>query len=976
MPTRRSAASLSTLLVATLALTACGGGDPTSPPGTPSAKYALTGTVSGLTGAGLVLSVNGTPVAVGGGATNVVLGAGFATGAAYTITVAAQPAGQICSVAAGSGTIASADVANIVVTCSNQAFSLGGTISGLTGSGLALSDGSDTLEVSAGATRFAFPTPFAQGSSYSVTVSGQPAGLACTVGQGTGTMPATAVTNVAISCTDQPFTVGGPISGLGNNAGLVLINGSDVLNVAANATGFTMPGTVFFGSNYDVQVQGDPPGLSCSVANGSGTMGAGNVTGVAISCAAQTYTLGGTITGLTQSGLVLSNGSDTITVASGAGSFTLDVPVPFGAAYDVQVQAQPNQETCSVSNGVDTMPAGAVSNVTVACSTTTYTIGGSVSGLTRSGLVLLDNAADATSIAANATQFSMHTGIAYGGAYDVTVGTQPYGIDLACAPSSGSGTATGPVSNIAVSCSSVATPIQKVLEQYFSSLAGVAVDANGNVFVSDSGNNEVDEIPYSGGTYGAPVSVGSGFNGPAGIALDANGDVFVADSRNNRVKEIPYSGGAYGTPVTVGPTYYNVSGVAVDANGDVFVADYNNGDVQKIPYSGGSYGTAVVLHSGYVFVNDVAVDANGDVFVADSGHNTVSELPYSGGVYGSPVSLGSGFNYPTSVSLDANGNIFVADSNNFAVKEIPYSAGSYGTPLTLGSGFSYPRGVAVDADGNVFVADSSALKEIPYSGGTYGTPVTHGSGLSSPGGMAVDGNGNIFVAEANDNTVKKIAYNGGTYAAPAVVGSGFSNPNSVAVDGNGDIFVADTYGNAVEEIPFSGGTYGAPVALGSGFSGPSGVAVDANGDVFVADTRNSAVKEIPYSGGTYGAPVILGSGFSYPEGVAVDANGNVFVADTNNSAVKEIPFSGGVYGTPVTLGSGFSYPSNVAVDANGNVFVADSNNNALKEISYSGGTYGAVTTLGSGYSYPRAVAVDANGRVYVADGRGIFVLLP
>ena len=90
-----------------------------------------------------------------------------------------------------------------------------------------------------------------------------------------------------------------------------------------------------------------------------------------------------------------------------------------------------------------------------------------MSGLTQSGLVLLDNAADPTSIPANATQFSMHTGIAYGGAYDVTVGTQPYGIDLACTPSNGSGTATGQVNNIAVSCSTVATPIEKMLEQYF-----------------------------------------------------------------------------------------------------------------------------------------------------------------------------------------------------------------------------------------------------------------------------------------------------------------------------------------------------------------------------------------------------------------------------------------------------------------------------------------------------------------------------
>jgi sugar lactone lactonase YvrE len=978
MVARRSTASILCALCVTLALGACGSGDSTTPSGNPSEKYALTATVSNLTGAGLVLSVNGNPVTVGSGATSAALAPGLASGTAYTVTVLTQPVGQTCSVAAGSGMIASANVANVVVTCSNQAFELGGSVSGLSASGLVLANGSDTLDVDANATSFTFATPVAQGSSYAVTVSTQPAGLACSVSHGTGTMPAGAVTSVTVRCIDQPFTVGGTITGLGNNTGLVLINGSDVLNVAANATSFTMPATVAFGSSYAVQVQGNPAGLSCSVARGSATMGAGNVASVMVTCAARSYTLGGTIAGLTQSGLVLSNGSDTLNVTSGANSFNLGDPVPYGAPYHVEVQTQPAHESCSVSGGVGTMPAGSISDVTVTCSAVTFTIGGSLSGLTRSGLVLLDNAADPTSIAANASQFSMNTGIADGGAYDVTVGTQPYGVDLACTPSNGSGTATGQVNDIAVGCSSVATPISNVLAQYFGYPAAVAVDAHGDLFVADAGNNAVMEIPYSGGTYGAPVAVGSGFNRPSGVAVDANGDVFVADTNNNAVKEIPYSGGAYGTPVTVGPTYYNVSGVAVDANGDVFVADYNNGDVQEIPYSGGAYGTARMLSAGFLQLNDLAVDANGDVFVADSGDNVVTELPCSGGVYGSPVNIGSGFSRPSGVAVDANGNVFVADSYNSAVKEVPYSGGAYGAPVVLGSGFSYPMGVAVDANGDVVVADSGndEVEQVPYSGGTYGTPVTFGSGLSRPGGVAADADGDVFVAESDNNAVKEIPYSGGAYGAPVAVGSGFSYPNGVAVDANGDVFVADSSNNAVKEIPYSGGAYGAPVSLGSGFSNPCGVAVDANGDVFVADTYNSAVKEIPYSGGAYGAPVTLGSGFSYPGGVAVDANGDVFVADTNNSAVEEIPYSGGAYGAPVTLGSGFAYPTSVAVDDYGNVFVADTTNNSVKEIPFSGGAYGAVITLGSDYSLPDGVGVDGNGRVYVVDGESLSKLVP
>src|ERR1700691_5046956 len=93
MPASRSAASILGALCVTLALGACGSGDSPGPSGSSSAKYTVTGTVSGLTGTGLVLSANGAPVTVSGGATSVALAAGLASGTAYTVTVVTQPVG-------------------------------------------------------------------------------------------------------------------------------------------------------------------------------------------------------------------------------------------------------------------------------------------------------------------------------------------------------------------------------------------------------------------------------------------------------------------------------------------------------------------------------------------------------------------------------------------------------------------------------------------------------------------------------------------------------------------------------------------------------------------------------------------------------------------------------------------------------------------------------------------------------------------
>jgi hypothetical protein len=374
------------------------------------------------------------------------------SGSTYVVTVQTQPAGQVCSVTDGSGAAATANVANVVVACSERAYSVGGTVSGLTASGLVLAMGSETLRVAADATAFAFPTPVADGSTYTVTVKTQPAGLACAVTKGTGTMAAANVSSVVVSCTDGPFSLGGSISGL-TTSGLELANGADLLEVDANATTFKMPTEVLYDSAYAVTVHANPTGLTCAVTHGSGTMPAAAVTTVVVTCADQTYPLSGSISGLTASGLVLANGTDTLPVSSGATGFMMPTAVPYGSAYAVTVQQQPTGLTCTPSNATGNMPAGPVTNVTVTCAVTTYTIGGSISGLTTSGLVLANGTDMTPALGATATGFSMPTGVVSGSAYNVIVQTQPTG--QLCTVTNGSGTVgTSDVTTVAVSCGS------------------------------------------------------------------------------------------------------------------------------------------------------------------------------------------------------------------------------------------------------------------------------------------------------------------------------------------------------------------------------------------------------------------------------------------------------------------------------------------------------------------------------------------
>jgi len=941
-------------------------------------EYSVAATISGLQSSGLVLSVLGSDVAITQGQTTVLLAAALVSGTNYTVRVRNQPVNQSCSVANGSGAIAAANVANVVVTCANQSFALGGSLSGLDGPGLVLSNGPDTLPVDSGATAFTMPTAVAYGSGYEVMVQTQPPGMSCRVNQGTGTMPASAVIGVAVTCTDQPFAIGGSVIGLGDLSGLVLVNGSDLLTVPRNAAFFTMPTTAPFGSSYEVRVQASPAGLSCSVGNASGRVGASNITNVVVTCSDQSYALGGTISGLTAAGLVLSSGSDVRSVPSGATAFTMTDSVAYTGNYNVVVRTNPTGLTCSVAQGVGTMGPMPFTGVTVTCSPLTETIGGSISGLSLSGLILLDNGADATEISANATSFTMHTSVAYGTSYDVSVGTQPYGISVGCTVSGASGVATADVNTVAISCAPV-NPVQTAIAGYFQSPVGVARDTSGNLYVTDQQTNEVRKLPYSSAThsYGAPVRVASGLKSPMGVAVDAAGNVYVANSNDNAVVMIPYSSGGYGAPINLGSGFSQPVGVAVDASGNVYVADSGNGAVEQIPFSQGTYGTPIVLASGFLLPFGIAVDAAGNVYVSDGFSNEVVQIPYGAGAYGTPVTLGSSFDQPAGIAVDASGNVYVINANGNDVEQIPYNAGTgYGTPVTIASGFNQPYGVALDPAGSLYVGDrgNSVVKEVPNTGGSFGSPVTVGAGLGKSLALVVDAAGNVFLADNYNGAVKELIYGNGAYGAAAVtVASGLSSLYALTQDSAGNVFVLDPFAGAIIEIPYTAGSYGAPTTVMSGFYYPLAITVDAADNLYVVGGSNT-LYQVPYSNGTYGPPVALASGFAGPQGVAVDAAGNIYVGNFIDNDVKKVPFSGGIYGAPMTIGSGFSRPVGVAVDAQGNVYVAD--NNGVKEIPYANGTYGAPISLGSGFVNPTGVALDTQGRLYVVDETTVWKLTP
>jgi hypothetical protein len=125
----------------------------------------------------------------------------IASGASYNVTVLTQPPGQTCTVSAGSGSIDAKGgaVSSVAVACT-ATVSVGGIVSRLaSGAGVTLSDGVPSLPLTANGT-FAFADVLTDGSTYAVTVTTQPAGQTCLLGNATGTVVAGVLAVAAVTC--------------------------------------------------------------------------------------------------------------------------------------------------------------------------------------------------------------------------------------------------------------------------------------------------------------------------------------------------------------------------------------------------------------------------------------------------------------------------------------------------------------------------------------------------------------------------------------------------------------------------------------------------------------------------------------------------------------------------------------------------------------------------------------------------------
>jgi 6-phosphogluconolactonase (cycloisomerase 2 family) len=666
---------------------------------------------------------------------------------------------------------------------STSRYAIGGTVSGLVGTGLVLQDnGTDDLTITKNGA-FQFATPLISGSSYAITVKTQPGSPSqnCIVTSGTGTVSGDAVTGVTVTCSTNGFTVGGVVNTL-SGSGLVLQdNGGDDLPISSTGA-FTFTNTVGSGSPYAVTVKTQPsnPTQICAVTNGSGTIGNTNVTNVLVSCSTDTYTVSGTIAGLVGTGLVLQTNGVTIPISGN----TFSVSLPSGTAYNILVTTQPSGplQNCTVANGSGTVTSANIGGVAVTCTTTQFfTLSGSITGLAGTGLVLQSNG---TNVPISGNTFSVS--LPNGASYNLIVASQPSNPTQTCVVSNGG---PGTINNANVTASVACTT------RTFTVSVNAAFPASGvgsGLTLYDNGGDSLAITGNGTFTFSNPVASGQNYlvsvhtqptATPAQycIVTDGSGTVTTANIVNVAV-----------TCRTVGRALFAVNKYD-GANGTVsgFTINPANGNLtanSSSPFTADVNPTAIALDTTgqYAYVaNQTSFDISSFSVTEATAHLAfIGNTPTSGTqTYSAAVAPGGQFVFAGS---DANPNGLVDAFDATAGVLAPLGSQSSGND---------PMALAVDPSGSfVFASEQydNNVTVLPVTAGVLGAAANYPAG-SAPIGIAVyPAGGYLYVANSGDGTVSAYSYDGTTGAlttlanSPYLVdGSASSAPFGVAVDPTG-----------------------------------------------------------------------------------------------------------------------------------------------------------------------------------------------
>ena len=464
---------------------------------------------------------------------------------------------------------------------------------------------------------------------------------------------------------------------------------------------------------------------------------------------------------------------------------------------------------------------------------------------------------------------------------------------------------------------------------------GLAVDANGNLFIADRSRHRIFEVDTSGvltliagsTNNGRAGTTGDGraanraeLDGPRQLNFDMAGNLYVADTGNNRIRMIAVdsngkiSGNSIITTVAGGSVLeknVNTGVLGVTTTQVTTSCSYLDAQQRLVSCGDGGVATEALLNG----PEGVVVDANGTVFIADTGNNRI-RMVCTQNLSGICNTLGFG----------------VGTINNIAGRDLTLAERGLdinGNPLKSPSG------------GNLSGASSPYPNSCPKPTPGGNPCASAGDGrlplaalLAAPAQLALDQNGNLIFADRSNNRLRLLNLTNNslqTVAGTGTSGNGgdgstanlatLSAPSGVTVDTAGDIVFTDRSNNRLRMVNVSGIIVavaganrfnGDQAALSTLLNAPTGIARDAAGNIYFADSGNQIIRKIDTSGNvttiagipgnsctfSTAAPFtqLCGDGgpptsarFNNPSGIAVDPTGTIiYVADTANNRIRKM----------------------------------------------------------------------------------------
>ncbi|QHT69422.1 6-bladed beta-propeller [Rhodocytophaga rosea] len=485
------------------------------------------------------------------------------------------------------------------------------------------------------------------------------------------------------------------------------------------------------------------------------------------------------------------------------------------------------------------------------------------------------------------------------------------------------------------------------------------------------------------------------FTGPGGLALDQQGNMYVTDQHINCVYKVSGSGqlllkfGFFGTG---DGQFYEPTGVALDKQGNIYVTDYYNNRVQKFNPEGEfllKFGVHGIGNGEFYYPEDIEVDVQGNVYVTDFWNNRIQKFNPDGQWLTSVGSYGSGdyqFISPRALAFDQQGNLYVADRNCIrkfnSDGQFIMRFGSQGTGIGQ---FQSSKDIEIDAEGNTYITDSyNKILKFSSTGdflASFGTKGKEEGQLDRPTGIALDAKGNIYVADRWNHRVQQFNSAGAfvSVVGEPKKGSGqFFTPLDVALDEHNNIYVADRGNHRIQKFDAAGNfvfAFGSEGIDNGEFTYPNSVVVDKQGNIYVSE-ENDRIQKFNAQGeflAKWGSDGSADGQFKNPHGLVLDKEGNIYVADQYNHRIQKFSSNGDFlskFGSSGSANGQFAYPAHIAIDSQGSIYVADQENHRIQKFSNDGvflSKFGTKGSIDGQMTYPIGITIDSEDHIYVAD---------